>query len=473
MTTQHWLAGTERGALIDQLRAEVAGPVLVRGDDDYVAEIAAYNTAVVHTPEVVVGATSEEDVVAVVRAAKASGLPIRAFATGHGSHKPITDGVLVTTSRMCDLSIDRQSRVAHIGAGCRWAKVIAASAELGLAPITGSSGHVGAVGYLLGGGLGPMARTFGFSSDRARGFRVVTAAGEVVTADATDNPDLFWALRGGKGGFGIVTSMNVELVELATLYGGSLFFGAEDIPAVFRSWVDWTKTVPEAATSSVAIMRLPPLPFIPEPLRGKTALSLRFAYVGDAADGERLFQPMRDVAPALIDGVGSLPAGQIGLIHNDPTEPGPTFERGRMLTPIDGAFATALLDAVGPEQDVPLMVVEVRHVGGATHRDVPEGSAVGGRCADYGLMLLGAPVPLLFDHVLPHVTHEILTSLAPWTAAENNINYIGAPEGPGSYEACWPPEILSRLAQVRAAYDPDGLFPFAHSVPANRSASHP
>ena len=461
-TQQHWLAGTDRGAMIDRLRAEVAGPVLVRGDDDYVAEVAAQNTAVVHTPDVVVGATSETDAVAAVRAAKASGLPIRVFATGHGSHKPVTDGLFVTTSRMCDLTIDAESRVAHIGAGCRWAKVVAAAAELGLAPITGSSGHVGAIGYLLGGGLGPLSRTFGFSSDLARGFRVVTAAGEVVTANATENPDLFWALRGGKGGFGIVTSMDVELVELSTLYGGSLFFAAEHIATVFLAWVDWTKTVPEAATSSVAIMRLPPLDFIPEPLRGKTVLSLRFAFVGDDADGERLFQPLRDVAPAIIDAVGPLPAAQIGLIHNDPTDPGPVFERGRMLDVIDEKFATVLLDAAGPEQNVPIMIVEVRHVGGATHRDVPEGSAVGGRCADYGLLMLGVPDPSLFEHVLPPLTHGILQALAPWIAAENNINYSGGAEGPGSYEACWPPHILTRLDQVRATYDPDGLFPFGH-----------
>jgi FAD binding domain len=461
MTTQHRRADTDRGAMIDQLRAEVAGPVF-GGGDDYAAEIAAQNTAVVHTPEVVVGVAAEADAVAVIRAAADNGLPIRVFATGHGSHKAVTDGLLVTTSRLCDVTIDAPSRVAHIGAGCRWSKVVEAAAELGLAPITGSSGHVGAVGYLLGGGIGPLSRTFGFSSDRARGFRVATAAGEVVTANGTENPDLYWALRGGKGGLGIVTSMDVELVELSTLYGGSLFFAAEHIAAVLRTWVDWTKTVPEAATSSVAIMRLPPLEFIPEPLRGRTVLSLRYAYVGADADGERLFQPMRDVAPALMDGVGPLPAAQIGLIHNDPTEPGPVFERGRMLNEIDGDFVTTLLDAVGPDQEVPVMIVEVRHIGGATHRDVPEGSAVGGRCADYGIMLLGAPDPSLFDHVLPHVTHGILTSLAPWASAENNINYIGGAEGSGEYEVCWPPATLARLAEVRATHDPNGLFPFGH-----------
>ena len=135
MTTQHWLAGTDRGAMIDQLRSQVSGPVLVRGDDDYVAEIAAQNTAVVHTPEVVVGAASEDDAVAAVRAATDNGLPIRVL-----RHRPwVTQGGRPTacSSRRpgcSDLTIDAESRVAHIGAGCRWAKVVEAAAELGLAP---------------------------------------------------------------------------------------------------------------------------------------------------------------------------------------------------------------------------------------------------------------------------------------------------------------------------------------------------
>ena len=207
------------GGLVERLRAEVAGPVLVPADEGFAAELAGFNTNVVHTPDIAVGITSEADAVAVVRAAAESGTPIRVLATGHGSSSPVTGGIMVTTSRLAGVTVDPDAKLAHINAGCAWGEVVAAAGEHGLAPITGASDVVGCIGYTLGGGIGPLSRTYGVSSDWARGFRVVTASGEAVTASATENPDLFWAMRGGKGGFGIVLSMDFALVELTTLYG--------------------------------------------------------------------------------------------------------------------------------------------------------------------------------------------------------------------------------------------------------------
>jgi len=176
-------------ALIERLRGEVAGPVLAPGDERYAEELSGFNLAVTHTPDVVVGLTSEDDAVAVVRAAAATGTPVRVLATGHGIPNPIRDGIVVTTGRMTGVTVDAEAQVAHIAAGSRWAEVVAAAAPHGLAPITGASDAVGCIGYTLGGGLGPLARTYGFSSDWARGFRVVTAAGEVVTANETEHAD--------------------------------------------------------------------------------------------------------------------------------------------------------------------------------------------------------------------------------------------------------------------------------------------
>ncbi|HEY3561509.1 MAG TPA: FAD-binding oxidoreductase [Kribbella sp.] len=448
------------GALAEQFRGVVAGPVFEPADEGYAEELSGFNLAVTHTPDVVVGLTSEADAVAVVRAAAATGTPVRVLATGHGIPIPIQGGIVVTTTRMTGVSVDAEAQVAHIAAGSRWAEVVAAAAPHGLAPITGASDVVGCIGYTLGGGLGPLARTYGFSSDWAREFRVVTGTGELLTANATENPDLFWALRGGKGGFGIVTAMDFALVELSTLYGGSVFFDAEYIAPVLTTWSEWTKTLPEAANSSVVILRLPPLEFIPEPLRGKTVLSVRFAYVGDAADGKRLFQPIRDAGTSLIDGVGEMPAGDIALIHNDPKDPTPAWDRGLMLDEPDAEFVTAFLDVVGPEQQVPLVAVELRHLGGATERDVPEGSAVGGRGGACTLTMIGVPDPGLFEKVLPATVDGVLARLAPWVCAETTVNFAGAFALPGSYEASWPAETFARLADVRAAYDPDTLFPF-------------
>ncbi|QNE21108.1 FAD-binding oxidoreductase [Kribbella qitaiheensis] len=442
--------------MIDELRSSIAGPVLTRGDEGFTAEVAAHNTIAVHSPEVAVGATSEADVAAAVRVASKYAVPVRVLATGHGSVAGVTDGILITTSRLKDLSID--GRIARIGAGLDWAEVITAAAEHGLAPITGASDTVGTVGYTLGGGLGPLARTFGYSSDWARGFRVVTADGNVVSANAKENPDLFWALRGGKGGFGVVTSMDFELVPLTTLYGGAMFFDAEHIAAVLGAWADWTKTAPESASSSVAILRLPPLEVIPEPLRGKTLLNLRYAFVGDPAEGDRLLRPIRDLAPTLIDAVGEMPAANIAQIHNDPRDPGPGWVRGLLLDGIDDGFVSALLQAVGPEQQIPIVAVELRHLGGATRRDVPEGSAVGGREADFSLSFVGVPDPNLFADVLPPIVDGILAQLAPWTSAQNNINFAGGLELEGSYEASWSPATFARLAEVRTTFDPTSLF---------------
>ncbi len=445
---------------LNELRTLISGPVFVRGDENLAAEVAAYNLLIEHRPDLVVGAQSEADVAAAIRFAAANSLPLTVLSTGHGSYVNVTEGMIITTSRLAgEVAIDVAGRTATVRAGHRVSDVVAAAATHGLAPIVGSSTSVSAIGYILGGGVGPLARTYGMSSDWVRGFRVATADGDIVTADAVDNPDLFWALRGGKGGFGIVTSMELELVPLESLYGGSMFFDPEHVGSAFTAWIEWTRTVPEALTSSAAIVRFPPLDFIPEPLRGKTALHLRVAYVGDSAEGERLLAPLRKVAPVLIDAVGEMAAADIGMIHNDPTDPIPLWDGSvqQLLTHADAGFADALLGAVGPEVNVPVVAAEVRHIGGATRRDVAEGSAVGGRDSDYSLLLAGVPDPSLFATVLPQVMEGVTGQLKPWLSEQRFINFQARPADESAKNS-WSAEIRARLAEVRAAYDPRGVF---------------
>ncbi|MES1212257.1 MAG: FAD-binding protein, partial [Leifsonia sp.] len=247
------------------LRSRVAGPVLTPGDDGFADEVAAWIRNFDHTPQVAVGVTSAADVVAAVNFAREHSLPVRVQATGHASHFAVTDGVLIVTKRMTGVAIDAVTRTATIAAGAPWGAVVAAAAEVGLAPIAGSSPTVGAVGFLLGGGVGPLARSFGFSSDYVESVEVVTGGGELVTASSDQNPELFWALRGGRAGLGVVTEIRVRLVELESLYGGSLFFDADAIEPALRAWVDYTKTAQSNVTTSIAILRMPDLPFIPEP----------------------------------------------------------------------------------------------------------------------------------------------------------------------------------------------------------------
>ncbi len=440
------------------LRTAISGAVLTPSDEGFADEATGFNLYFSHTPEVVVGVTSVADAVAAVTFAHEHRMPVRMLATGHGSHARVTDGMLISTKRLDSVSIDESTRIATIGAGVRWGAVVAAAAPLGLAPITGSSTNVGVVGYLMGGGLGPMARSHGFSSDHVRGATVVLASGEVVHASAEENADLFWALRGGKGGFGLVLSVELALVPMPELYAGAMVFAEEHIDAVFRGWIDWTASAPDHVTTSVAIMHFPPIEQIPEIFRGKTLAMLRFARPGDAETGAALAAPLRALAPAVIDAVAPLPLANVATIHNDPTDPGMAWSRGALLVDLDDSFATVLLSSVGAGTSGPVMVTEVRHLGGATAVDVPEGSSAGGRASGYTLSMIGAPNPALFETVLPGATDALLASIAPWVSPETNINFA-AGSGP-EFAKAWPAATFARLASIRATLDPDDTFPF-------------
>jgi len=443
---------------VSELRNRLAGTVLEHSDPGFREELAGWVTSVEQNPDIVIGAASESDVLDAVRFARDNGLSVDVLSTGHGAEIPSAADLIITTRRLIDIEIDPTTHIATLGAGVRWREVVAVAAPYGLTPIAGASTSVGAVGFLLGGGLGPLARSHGYASDYVRGFTVVTGTGELLTVDATSNPDLFWALRGGKTRLGVVTQVRVELVELRTLYGGSLLFNAEAIAPVLRGWVDYTASAPAEVTTSVGIMRLPDFPDVPEPLRGHTVIALRFAYAGDAANGQRLAAPLRALAPVLLDFVSEIPATAIETIHNDPDEPGPGWVHGRMLTSIDQNFTDTLLGLVGAEQQVPFVVVEVRHLGEATRRDVEGGSAVGGRDAGFTFTLIGVPDPSLFADVLPRAAQHIVDALSPWMSGITNANFASHRTVDDPPSPAWPPDIAARLDTIRHQFDPDGVF---------------
>jgi len=439
-----------------ELNNRISGPVFVAGDSGYAPEIAAFNTAIVHSPDLVVGAESAADVVEAVRFAREHGYPVSVQATGH-TEEPITSGLLISTRRLDGVSIDPGRRTATIGAGTLWEAVVAAAAEHGLAPVGGSSTKVGVVGYLLGGGLGPLARSHGFSSDYLIELEVVTGEGELIEASLDHNPELFWALRGGKAGLGIVTEVRLRLLELSALYGGSLFFDEKDMEATLRAWVDWTAGADPLVSTSVAIVRFPPLDVVPEPFRGRLLLSLRFAYPGPVEEGARLAGPLRSAAPVYLDALGELPVAEVATIHNDPGQPSPALVSGMLLTHVDQEFASELLEQVGAGSDAPFVSVEIRHLGEATRRDVEGGSAVGGRADGFTLTLIAAD-PELFLTAVPAATDRLIHTLQPWISAETNINFAGKLRSAEQFTSAWPPDILAKLTEVREEYDPDGVL---------------
>lgn len=444
---------------VARLRDRVRGTVYLRGDEGLAAEVACFNPAIRHDPDVVVAVADESDVAEAVRFAREHGLPVRVQATGHGSEAPISGGLIVSTRALDTIDVDGGSRLVRLGAGVRWAPVIAAAAEYGLAPITGSSTSVGAVGYTLGGGLGPLARTHGFTADWVRGFRVVTADGAIVTADAGSHPELFWALRGGKGGLGVVTEMTLELVPLTTLYAGSVFFEGDAIEPAFRAWVDWAGALGEEATTSVVLLRVPDVAGPPPPLRGRTVLSVRFAYPSDASEGERLFAPIRAAAPVFLDFVGEIPTTAVATIHNDPEEGAPAWIRGLMLDDFDVADGDALFDVAGPGVDSPFLALEIRQLGGAARRDTRDGTAVGGRDSGYALSAIAAD-PATFGTTAPAAAEAITRALGHRISAITNVNWAADLTDPAVFAATWPADVHARLTEARATYDPERVFAF-------------
>ena len=252
------------------LGAVVDGVVRVPGDDGYAEECATYNLSLPRRPAVVIGAASPGDVSSAVQFGAARGLPVGVLATGHATSVPADGAVLVTTRRMNAVSIDPVARTARAEAGVRWQQVIEAAAPHGLAPLNGSSPLVGVVGYTLGGGLSPVgARARGWAADHVRAIEMVTADGEPVRTTPQRDADLFWAVRGGKDNFGIVTAIEFGLFEVERLYGGALYFPGELTADVLAAFQECAPTLPEEMTMSVALMRLPPLDIVPEPLRGR------------------------------------------------------------------------------------------------------------------------------------------------------------------------------------------------------------
>jgi FAD/FMN-containing dehydrogenase len=429
-----------------------ACPVFEPGDPGYAAEVAAFHPNIVHSPEIVVGAGSATDVAAAIDFAREQGLRVAVQGGRHGT-APATSGLLITTHHMNQVAVDAGTRVATIGGGALWSDVIAVAAPHGLMPITGSTSHVGAVGYLLGGGVSILGRSHGYSSDHVLGFTVVTAAGEVVEASATSHPDLFWALRGGKSGLGVVTEARVRLHALPTLYAGSIAIEEAHIEPALRGWLDWTQGADDLVTTSAAIIDFPEMELVPPPFRGKRLLFLRFAYPGDEARGAELAAPLRALAPIFLDDLGLIPSSQMDRIHNDPTEPIPFWGSGAQLTHADQEFATRWLDRFGSGAHHPFAVVEIRHGGSAQAVDVPEGSAVTGRSANYTLFL-AAMFPPLFAEAAPAAAAEAMDAFRPWVLPEVNVNFI---EG-NTVARPWSPETQARLDEVRRRYDPEGVF---------------
>jgi FAD/FMN-containing dehydrogenase len=445
------------------LARRVDGPVLAGDDPASGHEVATFNLAILHRPAVVVGATSADDVAAAVSWAVANGLPVAAQSTGHGPVRAVEDALIVTTSRMRSVRIDPDRRTATVGAGARWADVNEAAAPYGLAGVSGSSSSVGVVGYSLGGGMGSLGRQYGFGADQVRSVELVTADGKIRTVDTENASDLFWAIRGGKANFGVVTSMVIGLVPVARIYAGAVFFSADSARDVLHSFRTWAPTLPDRTSTSVALLNFPPLDHFPEPLRGRYVVMLRFAHNGSDEEGAALLAPMLDAGRVVLSNVGPMPYTDADLIHQDPTDPLPVWEKGGLLRELSSDAVDALLSVAGPNVNRVLTMVEVRLMGGALARQPEVPNAVSGREGAFTLLALGALAPGIEDQV-PRAGAWILEAMTPWSTGTSLLNWLGEASTPAEVALAWRPEVHRRLLEVKRAVDPTNVFRFGHAL---------
>jgi FAD/FMN-containing dehydrogenase len=443
------------------LKEELTGTVTVAGDAGWDDARAAWNLAVDQHPAVVAEPETVADVVAIVGFARERGLRVTAQGTGHGASAlgSLQDTVLIKTHRMRVVGIDPECRLARAQAGAVWADIVAPASEHGLAPLAGSSHDVGVVGYTLGGGLSWLGRKHGLAANGVVAIQVVTADGRVRVVDANHEPDLFWALRGGGGSFGIVTAIEIALHPVDELCAGMLAFPWERAGEVLRAWREWTRTVPDEVTSLGRIVQIPPLPDVPEPLRGRSLAVIEIACLQGEASTADLVAPLRELGPE-IDTIAPMGPARLLALHMDPPGPVPGSGDGALLDELPGDAIDALVAAAGPGSGSPLVSVELRHLGGALGRAHDSHGALAALEADFALYAVGmAPDADAAAAVNDHVD-LVKGAVSEWSAGRRFLNFSERRGGDDAFAR----DALRRLRAVKTLVDPDDIIRANHPI---------
>lgn len=454
---------------IHALSSAVSGPVALPDSPGFAEETFAFNAATVHRPDVVLGAADAQDVAAAMKWAAERRFPVSVQSTGHGAEIPIDGGLLINTRRLQDMHVDPVERTARVGAGVKWRTVLEASVPHGLLGLHGSSTDVGVVGYTLGGGLPVLGRAHGFAADHVRSMDVVTADGELRRIDADAEAELFALMRGGKGNFGIVTALEFSLFPFSDFYGGGIIYPGADAATVLAAFRQWLAILPDHASPSVSLLRLPDMDFIPAPLRGQFVVHLRFAFLGNGEDGDALLAPMRAVSTPLMDTAGPMGYLDVDQVHMDPADPLPFADGGALLKDFGDETVADLLELAGDGSGCPLLLVEIRPLGGALGKAAALPDAVSGRDAAFLLFLLGFKMPPIAEAVAASI-RGILAAMAPHSTGYTLVNFHGEPGDEADRARAWSPAVYERMRSAKSTYDPGNLLRFGHAITGTAAA---
>ncbi|HET6664320.1 MAG TPA: FAD-binding oxidoreductase, partial [Acidimicrobiales bacterium] len=355
----------------EALRGLCGGAVHLPGDPGYDMARMPWNVAVDQRPAAVAFPRTAQEAAEVVVAAAGAGLRVAPQSTGHAAG-PLAEGsladvVIVRTSEMTGVTIDPESRTARAEGGVLWQQVVEAAAPHGLAALHGSSPDVAVAGYSLGGGIGWYARKLGLATNSVTAVEIVTADGSIRRVDARNDHDLFWAVRGGGGNFGLVTALEFTLYPIADVYAGMLVWDRAQADAVVREWARWSASAPDEVTTSLRVMSFPPMPELPEFVRGRQLVIIDGAVLADDPTAESLLEPLRTLAPEM-DTFARVPAASLSRLHMDPEGPTPAVSGSVLLDGLPEEAVDAFLAEVGPGSTSTLLAAELRQLGGALGR---------------------------------------------------------------------------------------------------------
>ena len=422
----------------------------------------SFNTTVQIRPGGIAYPRDAGEVVAAVRHAREHGLRVAPQATGHNvaAYGSLDDALLVDVRHLQEVSIDPRARRVRVGAGVKWERVAPALSDLGLAGLHGSSPDVGIAGYSLGGGLGWLGRKYGLQTNSVTAIEIVLADGRHVRTDPTREPDLFWALRGGNGNFGVVTAIEFAVYPLEELYAGTMFFPFERAEQVLHTWARILDGLPEELMTWASLLHLPDAPFLPEHARGGSFAVVQGAFLGGEAEGRRLLAPVRALGPA-IDTFAMVPPAVLGDLAMDPPEPLPIHLGHQMLSAVPAAAIDAVLAAAGPGSGSPLAMVQLRHMGGALGRVAPGAGARATLPGAVSLLGLGVTPDEESTLAVHAAVEQLERAVTPWQGSE----YPNFVERPSDASRFFDAATWQRLREVKATYDPDDLFRGNHRIP--------
>jgi len=450
---------------VTSLSEHLTGSVVFPGDEGWDAARQAYNLTIDQRPAAVAFPADVEDVRSIVRFAASRGLQVAPQRTGHnaGPLESLENVILLKTDALDDVEFDVPGAKVRVGSGAKWAHVVPQASELGFAVLHGSTPDVSIAGYGLGGGVGWYARKRGLFANSITAIELVTADGELHRVDADHEPDLFWAVRGGGGNFGVVTAIEFRMFPLEEVYAGVLFFSWEQASEVLHAWRRWTETVPDEMTSVGRLLQFPAVDLVPEPFRGKSFAVVETYFLGSEEEGRELLTPLRGLGP-VIDTVAMVPPVALSEMHMDPPDPVPYYGEHLVLGDLPEATIDDFVAAAGPGSGSGLVSVEIRHTGGALARsDESHGvrDTLPGSFLYFGLGLTPDGESLA-------ATQRDLRRVTGSLAAHRAGAYLNFAEETADAASFYSPESYRRLREIRAVVDPDEVFLSNHVIPPAR-----